>query len=356
MKILDFGFSFTMVDLPTISDELLPTSSTALFVECMMTTSRSATPRSRVVAVNFLPLLLLSGRMSTTAAGNPINVFSSSTEHSCCPPSSSSSSSSSIFQQKPRLSTIFFTERNLNQQNHEFFSSSLLSPKCSGRGVIVAPSLRGGGGGGIDDASSEIGAHALVMDLTRTTIRLDSIGTYSLVSALLLQATFKLYSDNNATKKKSRRNNKIYQQQFQNRSYDDTDIMKLSPCQDYGKHSVIHFIFVVWATISILCGAYTTVVFSLLGAYCKTALGLSRDVAFQEFYDATRRIRHGAFHVFRIALMSFQISFLSSLYLNYKSKLRTSTVLIAIIALKLSWEHWQNIIILARLLLFQQRK
>jgi hypothetical protein len=112
-------------------------------------------------------------------------------------------------------------------------------------------------------------------------------------------------------------------------------------------------LFVLSVGISIICGAYSTVCFSLLGLYSKTALGQGLDASFLEFYAATADVRDRAFRCFIIALLSFEVCFVSSLFLNYDGKLRWWVSGLAAAASLISWLHWQNIIAIAGELLFK---
>jgi hypothetical protein len=162
-------------------------------------------------------------------------------------------------------------------------------------------------------------------DLGRTQIRLESISSYGVITALLLNAALQLYS---STPKR---------------------LEKGQSMENYTK-----IVFVLSVGLSIICGTYTTVVFSLMGLYSKTALGLGKDAAFLEFFEATIHIRQRAFHSFLIALLSFEVCFVSSLFLNYDGKVRWWTVGVASLGAIISWLQWQSIMSIAGNLLFQK--
>lgn len=161
-------------------------------------------------------------------------------------------------------------------------------------------------------------------DLERTRIRLESINSYGVVTALLLQAALRLYS---------------------------------STPKDLGESRIQNatkIVFILSVGLSIICGAYTTVVFSLLGLYSKSALGLNMDSSFLEFFAATATVRKRAFDSFLIALISFELCFVTSLFLNYDGKVRWWVASVAIILAFYSWQHWQDIITVAGRLLFRK--
>ena len=62
-------------------------------------------------------------------------------------------------------------------------------------------------------------------------------------------------------------------------------------------------------TLSVLTGAYSALVFTLLQLYCKTAIGLKRDDAFTFFFENTAPLRRAGFRCFLTALTSFSFSF-----------------------------------------------
>ena len=161
-------------------------------------------------------------------------------------------------------------------------------------------------------------------DLERTKIRLESINSYGVVTALLLQAALRLYSST----PKELGDNKL--------------------------QNLAKIVFNLSVGLSIICGAYTTVVFSLLGLYSKSALGLNMDASFLEFFAATATVRKRAFDSFLVALVSFELCFVTSLFLNYDGKVRWWVASVAIILALYSWVHWQDIITVAGRLLFRK--
>ena len=192
-------------------------------------------------------------------------------------------------------------------------SSSVALPSAV---AVVAPevaalALRGGGS-------------PQVLDLTRVRIRLEGLQAYGVVTTLLMNAALRLYS---GTPKK---------------------------LQDGEQAAnVAKILFAISMGCSVLAGAYSTVVFALLGLYSKSALGLGKDEAFLEFFAETASIRDMGFHAFVIALISFKASFVLSLFLNYgEGKMRWWASGIAAIVSVLSYYHWSSIMTIAGRLLF----
>jgi hypothetical protein len=177
-------------------------------------------------------------------------------------------------------------------------------------------------------------AAPVILEMDRVRIRLDGLSSYGVICSLLMNAALRLYS---ATPKKLE-------------SSSDTSSKKL--LFSYTKTDIIKMIFMASTVISISAGSYTTVVFTLLGLYAKTALGLGRDGPFLEFFELTAPYRKLAFDAFVVSLVSFQISFVTSLYLSYDKKLRWwSSGLASILALFCFWQ-WGMIIKIASRLLF----
>lgn len=185
-----------------------------------------------------------------------------------------------------------------------------------GVGVGVAGAVAGG------DAAAAV---PVILQMDRVRIRLDGLSCYGVICSLLMNAALRLYS---ATPKKLD-----------------------NPHPSFTRTDIIKIIFMVSTVISISAGSYTTVVFTLLGLYAKTAIGLGRDAPFLEFFELTAGYRKLAFDAFVVSLVAFQMSFVTSLYLNYDKKLRWwSSGLASVLALFCFWQWWMIIKIASRLL------
>ena len=101
-----------------------------------------------------------------------------------------------------------------------------------------------------------------VAEFDRIGLKLGAINTYAVVGALMMNAGLRLHSA-----VKMRRSTRRYR--------------------------VISFIFSVCNVLSVLCGAYSTVIFTLLTLYSKSALGLNQDAYFTVFYAETQKFRQG---------------------------------------------------------------
>ena len=129
-------------------------------------------------------------------------------------------------------------------------------------------------------------------NLGRAKIRLEGLNHYAGVSALLLNGALRLFT---STPK------------------------KLDKRKD---ENVVKILFLISITATIILGGYNATVFSLLSLYSKTLLGMSMDEEFQTFFEETASIRKSAFTSFVGTILSFNISFVLSLYLQYQGPVR----------------------------------
>ena len=173
------------------------------------------------------------------------------------------------------------------------------------------------------------GGGKAVLDINRVMIRLEGLSSYGVISALIMNAALQLFSGTSKTLSKEA----------------STNINKRGV-------NVAKIVFMVSVISSILAGSYSTVVFSLLGLYSKTALGMGRDENFIRFFKGTAGIRQNGFDAFVVALVSFEISFVTSLCINYDEKLRWWATGLAGVAALVSFWHWSQILRVASKLLF----
>jgi hypothetical protein len=164
------------------------------------------------------------------------------------------------------------------------------------------------------------GASQLVVD--RFKLRLDGLHTYGVISSLLMNGSLRLFS---STPKRFDQ-----KQRFNN---------------------IIKVLFSITATISIISGSYTTIVFSLLGLYAKRALGRGMDAETLEFFEQTTSIRDLGYDTFLASLITFQISFALSLFLNHDEGLNWKLALFAGILGVACWYKWSTVMQLANTIL-----
>ena len=165
-----------------------------------------------------------------------------------------------------------------------------------------------------------------LLDMNRVRIRLEGLGTYAVVSALMLNGSLRLLSGTPKTMEKKK------------------------PVENAFK-----VVFCASILLSILSSVYATVVFSLLGLFCKTALGLHQDAQYVAFMDATAMERKRAFDAFLWSQAAFQSSFVSSLLLSYHGPLRWFSAGVATLLVVWSFRHWIKIMNLAAKLIFVEQ-
>jgi hypothetical protein len=165
-----------------------------------------------------------------------------------------------------------------------------------------------------------------LLDMNRVRIRLEGLSTYAVVSALMLNGSLRLLSGTpNAMEKKKPMEN------------------------------VVKVVFCASILLSILSSVYATVVFFLLGLYCKTALGLNQDAQYMTFMDATAKERKFALDAFLWSLAAFQSSFVSSFFMSYHGPLRWWSAGAAAVLVAWSFRHWIKIVNLAATLIFVEQ-
>ena len=139
------------------------------------------------------------------------------------------------------------------------------------------------------------------LDASRVRLRLEGLQSYSTISALLMNASLRLFSatiqPEYPSSSKSSENSKTHLHYMYN-------------------------VFLAADILSVLLGAYTTIVFTMVSLYSKQALGRGLDIEFMNFYHATQVLRESGFATFVGSLMSFQLAFVGTLYCNLKGRKR----------------------------------
>lgn len=121
-------------------------------------------------------------------------------------------------------------------------------------------------------------------------MRLEGLVSYATLSALLANGCLRLYS-----------------------SVKTQDDKKMSSVKQYRTYDAF-YLFII---ISVLLGSYTTVVFTLLALFSKTALGRGYDRESLEFWTATSTgLRESGLEAFLASLVCFELAFILSLYLK----------------------------------------
>ena len=175
-------------------------------------------------------------------------------------------------------------------------------------------------GGGEFMARQDVSA----LDIARVRMRLEGLQAYGTLCALLANGCLRLYSVVNA------------------KDYVNDNAKKYALDAFY-----------VFLVISVLSGSYTTVVFTLLALYSKTALGRGYDSQFLQFWAAAADLRESGFEAFLYCLVSFEVAFILSLFLRIEGGRRQRIVVALASAIAIfSFWRWSRIMMLAAKLLF----
>ena len=108
-------------------------------------------------------------------------------------------------------------------------------------------------------------------------IRLEGLGPYAVVSALILNGGLRLFS--------------MYK--------DEAD----------PRDQRANAFFLALIAISIVASSYTSVVFTMISIHSKAAVGMGRDNAYQQYFAATQHDRTLGFRSFQLALGTFFCAF-----------------------------------------------
>jgi len=125
------------------------------------------------------------------------------------------------------------------------------------------------------------GAEKAVMNLSMESYKLQSMATYSTITALIMNACLRMYTSQKFPKNKD----------------------------DSSKKSLLEFAFTACTTGCVLSGVFTAVVFNLLGIYSKEAIGMGNNAGYIAFRNATHVFRQLGFRCFLFTCLSFIGSF-----------------------------------------------
>ena len=128
------------------------------------------------------------------------------------------------------------------------------------------------------------GGAQLALNMSRESYKLQSMATYSTITALIMNASLRLYTSQKFAK---------------------TQDNRTRWCEN---------LFQACTTLCIISGAFTAVLFNILGIYSKECLGLQNDAGYLAFSTATAIFRKWGFRCFLTTCMGFVGSFLLSVY------------------------------------------
>jgi hypothetical protein len=183
-------------------------------------------------------------------------------------------------------------------------------------------------------------ANNAAIDLDLAKIRLEGL-SYGTVSALVIAAALSVVGNTDYEElfpipdKKSSRKRERNMIRFDN-------ILKIG--------------FSICMVVSIACGIYTTVVFTLMDIYGKTALGLGLNDSFVEFFNACGKYRQFGYFSFLGCLITFNVGWLISVLLSYEGKMRLKMAAPACVLSIVGMFHYREIFKLASTLIYAHLK
>lgn len=158
------------------------------------------------------------------------------------------------------------------------------------------------------------------LDLARTKFRLDGLNSYSVVSALVMNAALRL----------------------------------LTTSQSNDNHDPLAAATVALSAVSALCGVHSAVMFTLVCLYSKTAIGMSTDEAFARFFQATASMRQRGFASFVACLFTFTAALVTATVTRLSHRRGGGLFLAALaVAAMASWKEWAEVVLLGRRLIFR---
>lgn len=174
------------------------------------------------------------------------------------------------------------------------------------------------------------GATDAVFDLGRESLKLQSMATYSTITALVMNASLRLYTS----------------QKFQ------TEV------EENGKRPkgvrTLEGVFTGSTVLCIVSGMFTAVLFNVLGIYSKEALGMRNESGYLAFAAATAIYRKWGFRAFLTTCISFIISFVTSVVEKTSNEDRAGQLILisSIIVLLFGAFHIQTVLALATKLIY----
>ncbi|CAB9509793.1 expressed unknown protein [Seminavis robusta] len=129
------------------------------------------------------------------------------------------------------------------------------------------------------------GGAAVALDMSREGYKLQSMATYSTITALIMNACLRLYTSQKFSSKHNNKNTRWTENAF-----------------------------IALTTTCIICGAFTAVLFNILGIYSKESLGMRNDAGYLAFQTATAVYRKWGFRTFLVTCWCFVGSFLLTVY------------------------------------------
>lgn len=113
------------------------------------------------------------------------------------------------------------------------------------------------------------------------------------------------------------------------------------------QNNILKITFGILCASAVALGIYTTTIFTIIGIYSKTALGMGHTENFIRFYDSCEKFRQYGFRSFVASLASFSISWVCALLLTYENDTRWWIALPAVLMFVLGFLHYKELFALA---------
>ena len=128
------------------------------------------------------------------------------------------------------------------------------------------------------------GGAEVALNLARESFKLESMATYSTITALVMNASLRLYTSEKFAR---------------------------GPTGENGKKTNLpaEYLFVASTTLCIMSGIFTALLFNILGIYSKESLGMANHAGYLAFQKATAVYRKWGFRAFLMTCLSFVSGF-----------------------------------------------
>lgn len=164
-------------------------------------------------------------------------------------------------------------------------------------------------GGNVNDTIST--PNPITLDMNRARLRIESIHSYGIISALLLGSSLNLILKVTPTFKKIP-------------VADQTS--SIFPRMMVRFENWVNRAFLVTSSISAMASLYSALLFQLLAMYSRYALGMGMDDRFKVFLDKTETFRVTGFRMFMMSMFTFGVSLVICFFLIADEPLKYLTI------------------------------
>jgi hypothetical protein len=185
--------------------------------------------------------------------------------------------------------------------------------------IVVATTVRGGA------ATATTTAAQALFDLGRENLKLQSMATYSTITALVMNASLRLYTSQKFEMEVDERGNRPRRIKW------------------------LETFFTASTILCVISGMFTTVLFNILGIYSKEALGMGNESGYIAFVAATAMYRKWGFRAFLTTCLTFVTSFVMSIVEKTSKEDRVGQLILVASTILLAFGvfHLQTVIALA---------